>query len=257
MTDPRGPELGVQGSGTAAPAVAAPVISARGLDKDYRDGFRTISVLHGLDLELGAGQTAAITGRSGSGKTTLLNLMGLLDRPTAGEIYFDGLPASRMGEGTRAGLRARGLGFVFQAYHLVAELGALENVLLAARVASGARWIFARGSARRRARELLERVGLGGRLRHRPSKLSGGEKQRVAIARALVNSPRLLLADEPTGNLDAATAREVENLLFDLVAERRLAMVLVTHEPQLAARCGRVLALEGGRLVSGSALGRI
>jgi predicted ABC-type transport system involved in lysophospholipase L1 biosynthesis ATPase subunit len=234
---------------------AQPVVVVQGLDKDYRDGARTICVLHDLALELGAGETVAVTGRSGSGKTTLLNLIGLLDRPTAGEIYYRGEPAASMGERARSELRARTVGFVFQAYHLVAELSALENVLLAARVAAGAGWLFGAREARRRARELLGRVGLGDRLRHRPAKLSGGEKQRVAIARALVNSPEVLLADEPTGNLDATTAREVENLLFELVAERGLAMVLVTHEPTLAARCARVTVLENGRLVPGNAAG--
>ncbi|HOX06335.1 MAG TPA: ABC transporter ATP-binding protein [Planctomycetota bacterium] len=233
-----------------------PVIEVLGLCKEYRDGARTIAVLRDLDLELRAGETLAITGRSGSGKTTLLNLLGLLDRPTAGEIRFSGIAAGRMGEGERSAFRARTVGFVFQAYHLVAELSALENVLLAARVAEGARWIFGARRSRLWARELLGRVGLGGRLGHRPGKLSGGEKQRVAIARALVNSPQVLLADEPTGNLDAATAREVEDLLFGLAGERRLAMLLVTHEPTLAGRCGRVTLLENGRLVRGNAAGR-
>jgi predicted ABC-type transport system involved in lysophospholipase L1 biosynthesis ATPase subunit len=232
---------------------ARALVALQGLDKDYRDGARTICVLHDLNLEVRAGETVAVTGRSGSGKTTLLNLIGLLDRPTAGEILFRGVPAARMGERTRSEFRARTVGFVFQAYHLVAELSALENVLLAARVASGARWLLGSRGARRRAGELLARVGLAERLSHRPAKLSGGEKQRVAIARALVNEPRVLLADEPTGNLDAATAREVEGLLFELVAERGLALVLVTHEATLAARCGRVLALENGRLSAAKA----
>jgi predicted ABC-type transport system involved in lysophospholipase L1 biosynthesis ATPase subunit len=231
---------------------AQPLVVVQGLDKDYRDGARTICVLHDLNLEVRPGEAVAVTGRSGSGKTTLLNLIGLLDRPTAGEILFRGVPAARMGERTRSEFRARTVGFVFQAYHLVAELSALENVLLAARVAAGAGWLLGARQARRRARELLGRVGLGDRLRHRPAKLSGGEKQRVAIARALVNNPKVLLADEPTGNLDATTAREVENLLFELVAERNLAMILVTHEPALAARCGRIMLLEGGRLVPGN-----
>jgi len=250
----------VGGSGSSADAANSlpptayrlPLVSVRGLGKNYRDGFNTIKVIAGLDFELSAGQTAAIVGRSGSGKTTLLNILGLLDRPSSGEMLFDGRPVAGLGESARGDLRARSLGFVFQAYHLVAELSALENVLLAARVAAGAGWFFSAAAARRKARELLERVGISGRMRGRPAKLSGGEKQRVAIARALVNGPRLLLADEPTGNLDAATAREVEELLFGLVAERNLAMVLVTHEPALAARCGRVLELENGRLKSKS-----
>jgi len=262
----QGPGAGGRGLVPAGPAPPGappplvlqvqPLVVVQGLGKDYRDGARTIGVLHDLDLELGAGETVAVTGRSGSGKTTLLNLIGLLDRPTAGQIYFRGEPAAGMGDRARSELRARTVGFVFQAYHLVAELSALENVLLAARVAAGAGWLLGARAARRRARELLGRVGLGDRLRHRPAKLSGGEKQRVAIARALVNNPKVLLADEPTGNLDAATAREVENLLFELVAERNLAMLLVTHEPALAARCGRVTVLEAGRLAPGNAADR-
>ena len=250
MTETRGLGSGVAGLGDGRPEVAGPaLVEVRGLSKEYRDGARVIAVLRDLDLVVRAGETLAITGRSGSGKTTLLNLLGLLDRPSAGEIIFGGVLAARMGEWARSELRARTVGFVFQAYHLVAELSALENVLLAARVAAGTGWLFGAREAKLRARELLERVGLGGRLRHRPSKLSGGEKQRVAIARALVNRPKLLLADEPTGNLDAATAREVEGLLFELAAERELAMLVVTHEPTLAARCSRTAAMENGRLV--------
>jgi len=224
------------------------VLVAENLYKDYRDGTRTITVLKDLDLSLGSGEAVAVTGRSGSGKSTLLHLLGLLDRPSSGDVCFKGLPVGDLGEGARNRLRARSLGFVFQAYHLVAELSAYHNVLLAARVAAGSGWPFAAGRARRQARELLDRVGLDHRLGHKPAKLSGGEKQRVAIARALMGAPEVLLADEPTGNLDAATARDIEDLLFELAAERALAMVLVTHEEGLAARCSRVLTLEGGRL---------
>ncbi len=227
---------------------AHPVMAAEGLCKDYRDGSRTITVLRDLDLRLLPREAVAVTGRSGSGKSTLLHLLGLLDKPGGGEVYFRGQPVSKLGGGARNKLRARSLGFVFQAYHLVAELSAYHNVLLAARVAAGAGWPFAAGRARRQARELLDRVGLGHRLSHKPGKLSGGEKQRVAIARALMGEPEVLLADEPTGNLDARTAREVEDLLFELAAERDLAMVLVTHEPGLAERCSRILTLEDGRL---------
>ena len=234
----------------AALAVPAPppVLVARNVYKDYRDGPRVITVLSGLSLEVRPGESVAVTGRSGSGKSTLLHLLGLLDRPTAGQIYFHQELVSELGEGGRNRLRARSLGFVFQAYHLIPELNALQNVLLAARVSEGLAWPLRCFRARREARELLDRVGLGHRLRHRPGKLSGGEKQRVAIARALMGSREVLLADEPTGNLDAATAREVEDLLFGLAAERGLAMVLVTHEPALAGRCSRVCTLEDGRL---------
>jgi lipoprotein-releasing system ATP-binding protein len=225
-----------------------PLMSTHALFKDYRDGTRTISVLSDLDFQLSAGEAVAITGRSGSGKSTLLHLLGLLDRPTAGQIYFRSEEIGGLGERKRNRLRALCLGFVFQAYHLVAELSAYQNVLLAARVAAGGAWLRTSFSARQQARQLLEQVGLAQRMSHKPGKLSGGEKQRVAIARALMGKPEVLLADEPTGNLDAATACEVEELLFDLAAERNLGMVLVTHEPGLAARCARVLDLEDGKL---------
>jgi predicted ABC-type transport system involved in lysophospholipase L1 biosynthesis ATPase subunit len=232
-----------------APDLRPPIVSAHDVFKDYRDGTHTITVLRGLNLDVAAGEAVAITGRSGSGKSTLLHLLGLLDRPTRGQIYFRGQEIGRLGEWKRNRLRARRLGFVFQAYHLVAELSAYQNVLLAARVAARWGWMGSAAAARRETRHLLRRVGLGRRMGHRPGKLSGGEKQRVAIARALMGEPEVLLADEPTGNLDASTARAIEDLLFELAEERRLAMVLVTHEPGLAARCSRVLALESGRLL--------
>ncbi len=231
------------------PVISASLMSTRGLFKDYRDGTKTITVLRGLDFELHAAEAVAITGRSGSGKSTLLHLLGLLDRPTAGQIYFRGEEIGGLGERKRNRLRALCLGFVFQAYHLVAELSAYQNVLLAARVAARGAWLARAFSARQEARRLLEQVGLGNRMQHKPGKLSGGEKQRVAIARALMGKPEVLLADEPTGNLDATTAREIEELLFELARERNLGMVLVTHEPGLAARCTRVLDLEGGKLL--------
>jgi lipoprotein-releasing system ATP-binding protein len=227
------------------------LLRAEGLHKHYHDGSRTIHVLQGASLTLGPGETVAITGRSGSGKSTLLHLLGLLDRPTYGQIYFRSTETGGLRERDRDRLRSRHLGFIFQAYHLVAELSALENVALAARIAGS--WVRHRqsGSVRAGAAGLLELVGLGDRLHHRPAKLSGGEKQRVAIARALMCSPEVLLADEPTGNLDAATAAEVEGLIFRLVSERRLAMVLVTHEAALAARCDREFRMEGGLLHAG------
>jgi len=231
-----------------APETANLLMSAREIYKDYRDGTRTITVLRGLDFGLRAGEAVAITGRSGSGKSTLLHLLGLLDTPTLGQVYFRGEEIGTLGEWSRNRLRASALGFVFQAYHLVAELSAYQNVLLAGRVAAGISWLASGLESRRQARDLLKRVGLGNRMRHKPAKLSGGEKQRVAIARALMGAPEVLLADEPTGNLDASTARGVEDLLFELAGERQLGMVLVTHETGLAGRCDRALFLEDGLL---------
>ncbi len=219
------------------------ILSARSLDKDFRDGPRTISVLKNLFLDLHRGEAVAIEGRSGSGKSTLLHLLGLLDQPTSGQIYFKGLRVDNASAGRRNSIRGRSIGFVFQAYHLVSELTALENVLLAGSIAG-----CSGRESRRKARSLLEQVGLSKRLKHRPAKLSGGESQRVAIARALMGSPEVLLADEPTGNLDLSTADEVENVLFEIVRELDLSMLLVTHASELAQRCDRTLFMEDGSL---------
>ena len=212
------------------------VLSAVGVRKSYPSGDRRIEVLCGVDLRVAAGESVSIRGESGSGKSTLLNLLSGLDAPDAGEIRWDGSAPA-------AGTRARYLGMVFQSFYLIPELDAWQNVLMAGRMlgSPGA-------DSRARARDLLERVGLGDRASHLPAQLSGGERQRVAVARALMNSPRLLLADEPTGNLDERTGEAVIDLLLGLSRETGTALVLVTHNPAHAARTGRALTLHDGRL---------
>jgi len=229
---------------------AAPLLEVRSVRKHYRSGGGTLEVLRGVDFAIEAGGFVSVIGQSGSGKSTLLHLMGLLDAPDSGEVRLSGariddLPASR-----RDRLRNTDFGMVFQAYHLLPELTALENVLapLWVRFGIGA-WLGEAAAARRRAADLLARFGLGGRLHHKPRQLSGGEMQRVAIARALVGRPRILLADEPTGNLDAATGERIMELLFGLNAETGTTLVLVTHDRALAGRCGRVIRLDAGRVV--------
>ncbi|RMH00943.1 MAG: ATP-binding cassette domain-containing protein [Planctomycetota bacterium] len=224
------------------------VLEARELWRRYRMGSGVLEVLRGASLALRPGEVVALRGASGSGKSTLLHLLGLLDRPDRGEVRLAGRAAAGLGATARARLRARLVGFVFQQFHLLAELSALENVLVPRRLACGAAWLRRRREERARARELLAAVGLGDRLRHRPAQLSGGEQQRVAIARALVGRPAILLADEPTGNLDRRTGEEVLALLLELARDRDAAVLLATHDPDIAARCDRILALADGRI---------
>ena len=211
--------------------------------KSYRSGDRAISVLAGAALAVLPGESVSIRGESGSGKTTLLNLLAGLDAAEAGGIAWEGRPIAGRGIGALAGLRARFIGMVFQAYYLIPEINAAANVLLAARMLGRV------GAAERgRAGALLTRVGLAERARHLPSQLSGGERQRVAIARALMNSPRVILADEPTGNLDEGTGDAVIDVLLGACAEQGASLVLVTHNPAHAARCNRRLLLHAGIL---------
>jgi ABC-type lipoprotein export system ATPase subunit len=219
-----------------------PLLLTRGVRKSYLIGGRTLEVLRGIDLAVRRGEFLALCGASGAGKSTLLHLLGGLDLPNAGEILFDGTGLGALSERALAQWRNRRVGFIFQAYHLLPELSALENVMLPARMAR-----LAPARALRRAGEMLERVGLGLRLSHRPSELSGGEQQRVAIARALVNTPDLILADEPTGNLDSRTGDQIIQLLAGLRAERGATFVLATHDARIAARAGRVLELADGQ----------
>jgi len=208
------------------------------------DGEQSLEVLRGIDLAVESGESLAVVGPSGSGKSTLLNLMGALDRPTAGEVRFRGERLSEVGEKGLAGLRNREIGFVFQLHHLLPQLTVLENVLLPTLPAG-------RGGdpeADERARRLLGRVGLGERLHHRPAELSGGERQRTALVRALINRPSLLLADEPTGSLDAAASGALGDLLAELNREEAVTLVVVTHSDALARRMGRRLELRSGRL---------
>ncbi len=228
-----------------------PVLEAAGVTKSYRLGKQAIPVLHGVDLAVAAGESVALLGASGAGKSTLLHLLGLLDAPSSGEVRYDGRRVDDLPIATRAQLRHRHIGFVFQFYHLIPELTALQNVLLARMMnVSVLRYWPQRKQARAAAVAMLEQVGLGSRLHHRPAELSGGERQRVAIARALLAEPRVILADEPTGNLDSATSAGVIELLFTIQQQRGLACVLVTHDEGLAKRCHRVLRLKDGVVVS-------
>jgi ABC-type lipoprotein export system ATPase subunit len=229
----------------AAPPGTAPgpILAARGLRKSYLMGGRPLEVLRGVDLTVARGEFLALRGASGAGKSTLLHLLGGLDLPSGGEIIFDGSDLRALPARALARLRNRRVGFVFQAYHLLPELSALENVALPARMAR-----LPPREAAERGRELLCRVGLGERLEHRPCELSGGEQQRVAIARALINQPDLILADEPTGNLDSHTGDGIILLLCALREERRATLIMATHDARIAARAPRVVELMDGTL---------
>ena len=219
-----------------------PLVECRGLVKRLPSGRKTLTILDGIDLRIPAGDFVAILGPSGSGKSTLLGLMAGLDRPTEGSVLLDGRPLEKLDESELAKLRRRQVGFVFQNFQLLGNLTALENVLFPLEL-TGVE------EARPRATEMLRRVGLADRGHHYPSQLSGGEQQRVALARAFAPGPGLLLADEPTGNLDQATGKEALDLLLDLREHAGVTLVLVTHDPQVAERAHRRIHLESGRLV--------
>jgi len=227
-------------------------LTAHNLHKSYRLGKTHLHVLRGVSVEIRAGEFVAVVGASGSGKSTLLHLLGLLDRPDRGELHLGGVDAASLPAGQRNRMRCEQIGFVFQFYHLLSELNVLENVLLPAKVDSSTlAWPGRRAERRDRAAELLERMGLAERMRHRPSELSGGERQRVAIARALINGPKLLLADEPTGNLDSRTGREILDVLREFHAGGAQTVVMVTHDAALASRADRTLHLRDGRMEDG------
>ncbi len=213
----------------------------RGLCKEVQDASGKLAILRDISFALEAGQTAAIVGASGSGKSTLLGILAGLDTPTAGTVHLAGQNLFALDEDQRAALRARHVGFVFQSFQLMPNLTALENVMLPLELAGVP-------DARQQATAMLQRVGLGERLQHRPKVLSGGEQQRVALARAFVVQPRLLLADEPTGSLDHATGAAIMDLMFALNREQGTTLVLVTHDRQLAERCERCLTIEAGGL---------
>ena len=219
---------------------AVPLVSARGLHKEFDAG--RVQALRGVDIEVAAGELLAVVGPSGCGKSTLLQMLGALDRPTSGEVWFGGQPLSGLRD--LCGFRAREIGFVFQSFHLMPTLTAWENVQVP--MLEGG---WSRAERRERARELLESVGLGPRLGHRPAQLSGGERQRVAVARSLANGPRLVLADEPTGNLDSASAQRIMDVLLEVHRRHGTAMVVVTHDTMVASCVGRVVRMLDGVVV--------
>ena len=225
-----------------------PAVAARELYRTYIGGDGTpLHVLEGTELSVEAGESVAIIGESGSGKSTLLQLLGGLDRPTSGDVYLGGRPLRELEDDELSRIRNERIGFVFQFHHLLREFSALENVMMPLLIAGRPS-----REAKDRARELLSDVGLAGRLTHKPGQLSGGEQQRVAVARALAPNPAIIVADEPTGNLDEETGQQIVELLFAGYEKRGTTLVLVTHDPALAERCGRVVRLRSGHVVDGA-----
>lgn len=218
-----------------------PILQCRQLTKRYSQGVLDVEVLKGVDLQIGVGERVAIMGASGSGKSTLLHLLGGLDQPTNGEVILDGVNLNKVGANKLARLRNKSLGFIYQSHHLLDEFTVLENVAMPLLIANRSV-----SEAKLRASELLTRVGLAHRIEHKPGELSGGERQRAAIARALINKPAVILADEPTGNLDSKTADQVYQLMLELNQELQVSFVVVTHDHDLAAKIGKVLHMEDG-----------
>lgn len=227
------------------------VLEARQVQKSFQQGPVTLEVLQGINVVINAAERMAIVGASGSGKTTLLQILGGLDKPSSGQVMVDGRDIHSLNERERGELRNQALGFVYQFHHLLPEFSAMENVAMPLLVRR-----MPVSEAKDRAREILGRVGLGQRLEHRPHQLSGGERQRAAVARALVTQPKLVLADEPTGNLDGKNAEQVFELMLELNRERRTSLVIVTHDLRIAARMERALEIEGGKLHEVDALRR-
>lgn len=217
------------------------VIRAENIVKNYHDGEKELHILKGLDLNVNESESVAIIGRSGTGKSTFLNTIGLLDHPTSGRIFLNGTETTALSDRARTRIRGQEIGFVFQQYHLLGDLTALDNVLISGNFSR-------KNNGRKFALELLDKVGLKDRIRHKPAALSGGEQQRVAIARALFSRPAILLCDEPTGNLDPQSGTEIMSILFSIVEEQRAAMILVSHDHELALNARKAFVLTGGIL---------
>lgn len=224
-----------------------PVLECRGVVRSFKEGSSTLTVLNGVDLVVPAAERVAIIGASGSGKTTLLQIMGGLDEPTEGEVFVNGEPMHGGNEAAKGDLRNRNIGFVYQFHHLLPEFTAEENVAMPLMIRRESR-----STALQRASELLDRVGLGERLHHKPGELSGGERQRAAVARALITRPRLVLADEPTGNLDSGNGEHVLQLMLELNQELQTSLIIVTHDHSIAERMDRILVIEDGRINASS-----
>jgi len=218
------------------------MIELKNIVKSYPMGKRELRVLQGINLKVGDGEMVAIMGPSGSGKSTLLNLIGLLDRPTSGNYLLDGKEVSRLNRGEQASVRGQKIGFIFQSYNLLPYLSALDNVKLGQKYAGKANT--------QAAREALDKMGLADRIKHRPGELSGGEQQRVAIARALAKGPQIILADEPTGNLDSHSSQEIMNLLSGLHQEQNVTLIMISHDPNIAHYCQRILNIQDGQIIS-------
>ena len=249
-----GTATSTQDRADTATSDSSPILSVRDVHKTYRLGRVKVPVLHGVDLDVRSGEWVTILGASGSGKSTLLHLMGGLDRPDRNSdqrasIMFEGTDLTRLGKRSLDRYRADDVGFVFQFYHLLPELSVLQNVCVGSMILHGRfGYMSMRHATQKHATELLERFGLGHRLRHRPAELSGGERQRVAIARALINEPKLLLADEPTGNLDLKTGQSILDAMIEYRERAGLTMVMVTHDERIAQRADRVIRLVDGRI---------
>jgi putative ABC transport system ATP-binding protein len=222
------------------------IAEVRGVTRDFQGGGGIVHALQGIDLNIQPGEFVALRGRSGSGKTTLINIIIGLDNPTLGQVFILGHDLSKMGENERARLRRESIGMMFQNAHLFPSLTALENVEIPLRLAN-----FAQDQRNKQARAALERVGLGRRMRHRGMELSGGEQQRVALARSLVHEPRFLIADEPTGNLDSLTGRDITTLLRDITHQMQIGMLIATHDPIIVESADRVIRIQDGRIVEG------
>jgi len=229
---------------------SAEMLVARGIRKVYRQGEDSLEVLKGISLSVAPGEYLMIVGPSGAGKSTLLHILGLLDRPTEGDLWLEGRCLTCLPASTQAQIRNRLFGFVFQFFHLLPDFTAIENVMLPAMVGTNIlAWSRRKAQVREAAEALLRRVGLADRMHHRPSQLSGGERQRVAICRALINRPRVLLLDEPTGNLDSRTGRQILDLVQSLNREDGLTIIMVTHDPEVANPSGRIIRLRDGQIV--------